>query len=224
MAARSLVLAAALSAVFTTAMLAARGWEPTGWSPATCLPDRCFCEAPRAAFPRQPADTWSNAAYVIAGGLLLGRGRLLFGALCVALGFGSAWFHGTLTLAGEWLDVWAMYAVVGLMIAEDLGRPDAFYAIGAFYAALQTWYPGRVWPFAVELAALLALEARLFQSRSKRGRLAVLGGLACFGLALVVWVPDRSGAWCAPESALQGHALWHVLCAAALFLVALRAE
>jgi hypothetical protein len=38
----------------------------------------------------------------------------------------------------------------------------------------------------------------------------------CFGSAFGVWVPSLSGGpLCEPESWLQGHAAWHLLCAGA---------
>ena len=39
-------------------------------------------------------------------------------------------------------------------------------------------------------------------------------------VAFGVWIPSQTGGlWCIPESWLQGHALWHVLCAVAAYLL-----
>ena len=43
-----------------------------------------------------------------------------------------------------------------------------------------------------------------------------VAALALFLAAFAVWIPSRSGgALCDPDSWIQGHAVWHLLCAAA---------
>jgi Ceramidase len=86
--------------------------------PASCLPDRCFCEHVAAAWPRQPADTWSSLAFVaVAMWVLvrphrpLSRGlRLAYAGSLIALGVSSFAFHATLSFVGQWADVTSMYA------------------------------------------------------------------------------------------------------------------
>lgn len=42
------------------------------WKPATCLPDGCFCEAPRnGTLLRQPVNTWSNMSFTAVGVLIV---------------------------------------------------------------------------------------------------------------------------------------------------------
>jgi hypothetical protein len=37
------------------------------WKPATCMPDRCFCEAVRPGAIAQPANTWSSFGFDLVG-------------------------------------------------------------------------------------------------------------------------------------------------------------
>ena len=34
-----------------------------------------------------------------------------------------------------------------------------------------------------------------------------------------IWMLDREGVACSPQSALQGHAMWHILTAASIFFI-----
>jgi hypothetical protein len=52
-------------------------------------------------------------------------------------------------------------------------------------------------------------------------------GLGIFAVAFAIWNVSRTGgAWCSPESLLQGHALWHLLSAVSVgcFYLYFRAE
>eukprot|EP01094_Clydonella_sp_ATCC50884_P001324 TRINITY_DN109_c0_g1_i3.p1 TRINITY_DN109_c0_g1~~TRINITY_DN109_c0_g1_i3.p1 ORF type:complete len:183 (+),score=58.84 TRINITY_DN109_c0_g1_i3:139-687(+) len=97
-------------------------WE--GWPQATCMPDDCFCEAPRLnTLIRQPANTWSNLAFVVVALYVLSLGRygrtfrsspppsplfakmsVCFAVGCVIEGMGSFFYHQSLTYAGQWFD------------------------------------------------------------------------------------------------------------------------
>lgn len=122
-------------------LLAAAGspaaWS--GWRPATCLPDACFCEASRSEFVRQPIDTWSNLAFVLAGLLmltddlrpaptrsnLLARRRtygVLYALAVILIGLGSWFYHASLTFAGQWFDVMGMYLLGTFMVLYGVAR------------------------------------------------------------------------------------------------------
>jgi dihydroceramidase len=204
----------ALVAIVAAALLAITAWAPdvSGLAPASCMP-RCFCEAPRAQIPRQLANTWSNLGFVFVGGLVLGAGRdALFGWVIVFLGPASMALHATLTLGGQWIDVMSMLFLPTLLIVRNRRAPawTWFLANGVLGALVAAWPASRRWVFAALIAMLLASELRL---RRPRRRLALAGGL--FALAFLAWTVDETGAWCAPTSLLQGHALWHLASAAA---------
>jgi hypothetical protein len=66
----------------------------------------------------------------------------------------------------------------------------------------------------IELA--IAVEHPEHRAEHRFGILA----LAAFLLAFSIWIPSRTGGpWCAPDSLVQGHAVWHLLCALATWLI-----
>ena len=165
---------AALALAAVAAGLAIAGLRPSwdGWKPATCVASGCFCESPRARGVRQPADAWSNVAFLAVGlwiSLQAGaEGSALSAAQTRALGFmtvfigaGSLFFHASLTLAGEFLDV----------MGEDGTTPGAQYELDvvAIHAAKTAT--------GVTAAAAKAAKTATAGTRAIKARVAVLGPL-----------------------------------------------
>lgn len=206
-----------------------------GWRPATCLPDDCFCEAVRETLVRQPANTWSSLAFVIAAAWVALRLRSssrarsalpqaeawLFVATLALLGLGSAFYHATLTFVGQVVDVAGMYLVATFILLHRLGPRFKLPPIGSVLAfvtanaalmAAQVTTPSmRRVAFGVLLVLALAIEWR----SSRRGRRWLASGALLMLLAFVIWAFDRERLICEPGSLLQGHALWHGLGAVA---------
>ena len=206
-----------------------------GWRPATCLPGDCFCEAVRDSLVRQPANTWSSLAFVIAAawvGLRLrssARARAalpkaeagLFLAALALVGLGSAFYHATLTFVGQVVDVAGMYLVATFILLHRLGPRFKLPPIGsvlvfvtanAVLMAAQVTTPSmRRVAFGVLLVLALAIEWR----ESRGGRPWLARGALLMVSAFVIWALDRERLICDPESLLQGHALWHGLGAVA---------
>ena len=143
---RPLVVAAVTAVVSLTLVLAAARW---GWlGPDTGRGDG-FCEAARPGWIRQPANTWSNVGFVLAGlavawyagdrarlGLTLGAHPGLataYAVLVVLLGPGSMAMHATQTDLGGHLDLLSMYLVsgfaLGYALMRFLGRGPALLAV-----------------------------------------------------------------------------------------------
>lgn len=206
-----------------------------GWRPATCLPADCFCEALRDSLVRQPANTWSSLAFVLAAVWIALRLRssararsalpraevgLLITSLAL-VGFGSAFYHATLTFMGQVMDVAGMYLVATFILLHRLGPrfnlPPigsvlVFVAANAGLMAAQVTTPSmRRVAFAVLLVLALALE----WGSSRRGRPWLARGALLMTFAFVIWALDRERLICNPEGLLQGHALWHALGAVA---------
>ncbi|HEV8246846.1 MAG TPA: ceramidase domain-containing protein [Polyangiaceae bacterium] len=209
---------------------------PGAWltAPASCLPDRCFCEHVGATWPRQPANTWSSLAFLaVAVWVLfeprraLPRGLQLSYALClVALGISSCVFHATLSFVGQWSDVTSMYAFASLLLAVQLPlcglvaarhRTLTFVLPTLASALLAAFVPAsRRVLFDILLGLALLTLVVLAQGKWRqveRGALRVALGLLV--VAGAVWVADLRHLWCEPSSLLQGHAVWHLLTAAA---------
>ncbi|HCT77467.1 MAG TPA: hypothetical protein DGG94_05130 [Micromonosporaceae bacterium] len=127
---RPIVIAGA-TALVSCSLLALAIWQ--GWLGMDVGRGSNFCEAARDSLVRQPANTFSNAGFVIAGLLIawhasvrenigssLSAHRNLATALAcivVLLGPGSAAMHATQSANGGHLDMLSMYLVASLAAA-----------------------------------------------------------------------------------------------------------
>jgi hypothetical protein len=113
--------------------------------PADCFPNHCFCEAVGATFIRQPIDSITNIAYVIAGVIiilftkkLLANNRpqirnslstkllYIYGLAHIAVGVGSFLYHSTFTFFGEQMDDDSMYLVASFILLFSIADRKVF--------------------------------------------------------------------------------------------------
>ena len=213
-------------------------WE--GWQPATCMPSDCFCEAIGPTLIKQPINTISSFLFVVVGFVIAIRPlttwqqetglaynhdfhsnlySTIYASALILLGLGSAFFHASLTFAGQTADVLGMYLLITFPLTYNLRR------LLCLPAGLTAWIYGvgnalLLWGliampeirrqiFAVLVILVLALEivVRLKGYRSNPKLIFGSLGLVVGGFAL--WVLDISGTVCMPTSLVQGHALWH---------------
>ena len=193
--------------------------------PASCMPDRCFCEAIRSGAIMQPANTWSSLAFVITGAaVLLGARNIqsrFFGAILVFLGIGSAYYHATLTFSGQFIDVLGMYLVATLALFHAIDRRAKMRSpsLAALYigtnialASILYWLPSlRRAVFGVIVMFFIILERAHI-----RNLIRAAGVLA---LAFIIWLIDYYRVACNASSVVQGHAIWHILGAVASWLI-----
>ncbi|MEO8501067.1 MAG: ceramidase domain-containing protein [Vicinamibacteria bacterium] len=202
------------------------------WAPATCLPDDCFCEAIRDGLVRQPANTWSSFAFLLAAVWVAGRPAhprssasktlprtehwLLVSSLML-VGLGSAFYHASLTFIGQVFDVSGMYLVATFILLHRLGPtwklPPVgsvlvFVGVNAGLMMAQVTTPSlRRLAFGILLVGALAVEWR----SARRGRRWLAIGASLMAVAFVIWILDRWRLVCATDSLVQGHAAWHLL-------------
>ena len=242
---RSVALAAGLTVVSMAAitlLLTLLGPDWAKYAPATCTATRCFCEAPRVGtLIVQPSNSWSSYGYAFAGFLMIllsqargwasafpGNAASYFGITAIFVGLGSVLLHATLTLWGQFFDVMGMYLVSGFMLVSALARWRNLTArqavllylvvVGGLLAVLYTMPEVRRWLFAVVLILSIAIElifARPLR-RDVRTRY-YLAGIVAKAVAFTIWNLDQHGTICAPESLVQGHAVWHLLGATSLW-------
>ncbi len=207
-----------------------------------------FCEAFREGSIKQPANTWSNLGFVVAGlwvvrragvdrkkaarpSNLVGRSvflSTLYAALVVFLGPGSMAMHGSGTAWGATTDVLSMLLYIAFPVAYALARLLGGGVRGFvwLYAALAGWLGvsllSGTLPFSGStlytwlVPAFAGLELWLQLRKSAVAREARWLGLAggVFLVALVIWrLSHTGGVLCFPDSLVQGHAIWHLLCA-----------
>lgn len=229
--------------------MADAAWDQ--WQAATCRPDHCFCEAIRDGPVRQPANAWSSLAFVAAAILIVMRARAdrrdrsgvpvnamttgtawpaVYVVALVVTGLGSAFFHASLTLVGQFLDVLGMYLIATFILLYNVGRlrPISQVVTVVSYLSLNIVLAGlllevptlRRYLFAVVLTAAVALELTIRARRTPViERRFFVGALIVIVVAFAIWVLDITKVACDPGSVLQGHALWHVLGAVASWLL-----
>lgn len=232
----------AVSAAMTIILLMLFGPDWSRFAAATCTETRCFCEMPRTgSFLLQPANSFSSFGFVFAGFLmiLVGRSRdwlsafpapaaSILGVAAIVTGVGSFLLHATLTLWGQFFDVLGMYLVSGffliIAIAKWRGIADRramiYYALLCviLVATLYALPEVRRWLFAVILLAAITLElvfARPLRPQVRTGY--YIAGVVANIVAFTIWNLDQRGQLCSPESLVQGHAVWHLLGAVALW-------
>lgn len=161
---------------------------------------------------------WRSAARAGQGLVTLPRGEVrLLAASLLLVGLGSAFYHASLTFAGQVLDVSGMYLVATFILFHRLGPRLSLSPVGGALgftfvnAALmvgQVTTPAMRRPvFAVLLTLALLVEWRA----SRAGRRWLGAGALVMLVAFLFWVLDQQRLLCAPDSLLQGHAVWHLL-------------
>lgn len=123
-----------------------------------------FCEAARPGLIKQPANTWSNIGFILAGltiGWQLSRGTFsankntitqkffygtFFACIVVMLGPGSMAMHATEASVGGWFDMLSMYLICSFTFA---------YALERFFSLSVVWFIGI---FALSLSTCLYVQ------------------------------------------------------------------
>ena len=218
------------------------GFALLGWpgTPIDCTTLLCYCEASAPGLWRQPINTWSNLAPLIAAFAVahdVGRpahGHLprtlgpMFALTLVFQGLGSMFFHASLVDWAGAVDAMSMFAVTGLLFAINLYRADALgerhllpfwliFSVGGMTLGLVA---AAVVGYAMMLLVLgwMGLEVWLHRRDPSLSKRWFRGGLVVFGVGVIVWHGSAIEGMplCDPTSAWQGHALWHVTSAAAI--------
>jgi hypothetical protein len=201
---------------------------------------------------REPQNTWSNLAFVMVGAHIVSRGfsrrAKMVGVTLIAVGIGSFLYHASASRTFRHADVAAMYGLffatsvlcVGswhYRLADVLERRVMELSIitvivGVCAAVGRNHVIIGVKPFSLTVATtvastimILSLGVPVFRRESLRTTLLAGAAVVVFAVAVVCQIGDRPGGWlCAPDSIVQGHALWHILSAAAVFLTVLTLE
>ncbi len=208
------------------------------------------CEPAGPPLWTQPPSAWSSLAFVVAGAWILvaawrrregpdARGEpsvsptpLTLGVLTILIGVGSAVQHGP---APPWNPVlhdpplMGALALVAADAAADLtGRPLRAWwwlaptALVVVLAALAPSASAATQAATAAVAVTISLLRVYRRPRVRRRTLAALAVLALGGLVGALSRPGRP--WCVPDGwldgALSGHAVWHLLAAIALVVLA----
>ncbi len=201
------------------------------------------CEAIRDGFLAQPANAISSFAFTAVGAAVLmwaakatgfeRRYRLVLGTTLAVAGVGSFLYHGpqawgaaeahdwsllalvivvgvTVALAPFVMRASVRWSIVGLAVVASIATSEASGATNAVFVG------------AIGLTVASDIVAHRGVPRP-RGLYASV--VVASVLAVGSFVVGRSGGvFCVPDSAMQFHALWHVLAAIAMGLYALASE
>ncbi len=208
------------------------------------------CEPAGPALWTQPPSAWSSLVFVVAGvwilaaawnrrtrptaaGVVVARHEpAALGVLTLLVGVGSAVQHGP---APSWNPVLHDPPLMGALalaaadaVADLTGRRTRTWwwlAPTGLVAVLAAVAPG-VSPVVQVATAVVAVPASLLRAyRRPRARRRTVAGLALLAVGGGIGTMSRPGRpWCVPggwlDGALSGHAVWHVLAAAALVVLA----
>lgn len=185
-----------------------------------------------SAFWGQPANGVTSLAFVVSGAAILAgrrghQGRVPFALLVIGIGVGSFIQHGPNPSWQEYahdLPLAGVLAFVAVDAAADLTgrRLSALWWAVPTVAMVPVVAVGPEASTAVQGAlTTVAIGLNLYRARVRPElRRTLLTSLAILGTgALIGTLGDRT-ALCRPDSLIQGHAVWHLLAATALWRLA----
>ena len=217
----------------------APGCPWSGFTP----PNIDWCERELCAQIVNPADTWSNLAYLLGALVMWQLARRAqrddlahFAPASLAVGAFSFAYHASYTWLFQFFDFVGMFVFCFLVIARNavrLGwiaptRERTLWLAGVLAASACVpllFYAGIAIQSTVLALILLSVAQELAlwwraAPAERAGYASYWGALAALSAAAAFSLADVTRAWCDPDDHwLQGHALWHLLSALALVLL-----
>jgi hypothetical protein len=162
----------------------------------------------------------------------------LIGFSVLYMGFGSFMYHATLTYFFQKLDQTGMYFLIIGLISYTLFKifpklkykgkmyvSNKFFIVAAVITQLLFFF--FLWKLPINIlfpALIIAFFTTNFILIAKiRNSISVISllkaSLITFLIAASVWVLDITNKLCSPTSIFQGHALWHLINTASIFLI-----
>ncbi|MCC6137687.1 MAG: ceramidase domain-containing protein [Bdellovibrionaceae bacterium] len=203
-------------------------------------PNVNWCEPTICAYINEPANTWSNLGFILVGILIWQRLKnsylKTFGAVVVVMGTFSAIYHATNNFATQLLDFLGMSLMMSYLLAFHWRRllrgrgPSFWMNFGGFlflnlvviFTLDKVNVPVQMLLFINALPlVVLDLYCGIRDKMLKQyGAFAI--GLVTLILAQVSAQIDLKRIYCEPDNVfLHGHVIWHLLCAVAMYFIAL---
>ena len=219
-------------------------WEGMTISKSALTVEYCEFNNPRKFF-HQSMNTYSNLVYFFLGVLICQiawgdyknrsfQNRLanfpllsaLMGVCFIYLNFGSAFFHASLTWAGQRMDMNGTYSITLTLVS--IGLYHVFHKINFSEQAKKIWIvimviiiicfyqihflisSGILVPVLI-LLMLILMGINYFQFPSKRYLFSGILSLVLIIVAIKIRTMDVQKTNCDPFSLYQGHSVWHLL-------------
>jgi hypothetical protein len=201
-----------------------------------------WCEATVCGWVNEPANAWSNLAYLAValwcawrwyatGSRAMGR----FAWTTLLVGVFSFAYHATNNFGTQLLDFVGMYVLafllvalnlhrVGVLLRERVSQVHVGLTVGCTALVPVMRYVQIPYQLVVLVAVLVIVGTEVVMSRRVGQRESYRDFWLAVGLmaaAAACSVADVTRVWCDPDNHwVQGHAAWHVLSALALLFTA----
>jgi hypothetical protein len=186
------------------------------------------CERLGGGLLTQPVNSVSSLGFVVAGTWILVRAQrhnrnreaIAVGLAAVAVGVGSVAFHAVSSASAHWLHDTTLLFLLGLVAVRHVGLrrvsvSRAAPVVCAGGGSVVLAYPGSTTLVAVMLIVCVAASEVVATWRRRAPVIPPsLATLLAFGL-FASWLGREGSPLCRPDSALQLHAVWHLVMAAA---------
>ncbi|MFL5784711.1 MAG: ceramidase domain-containing protein [Bacteriovoracaceae bacterium] len=204
------------------------------WAPTT----HEWCERQLCSWIREPANTFSNATYLIIGVLVLVQARKhiyphlkLLGYFAILLSFMSGFYHATSSFFGEVLDYGSMFLISSYLLTANLSRlykwsPTKMTIVASLIFILsvvglvQFRTVGAPF-FGVQISIALFVEIYMNKKGLAKPIYKPLWvACALFLVAYGIWNLDTNKIVCDPDNHfINGHAIWHILTGIAVWFL-----
>jgi len=199
-----------------------------------------FCEYNANGLIKQPANSFSNLAFSIVGLLIAWftlkgfytnnnlfntqkRYPVFMSIILVLLGAGSFAMHASNTSFGGFcyaLKRWLQLPDFLILFIFFIDVSICSYIYLSPFNNTLPYLTVAEYAFILNLVITVAIELYLYKKRNTSIKLSWgIAGTIIMLVAFAIWniSRTRNSLWCNPESLLQGHALWHILNAVALY-------
>lgn len=206
-------------------------------------PNVNWCEPTSCAIVNEPANTWSNLAFLVIGILIITRlnqhqHKVIrdFALIVIAMGFLSLVYHATNNFLTQFFDFLGMYLMTSFVLAFIVQRirkqaSEQLYTLFWFIVALNCclFIIFETMDIAVQHTVTLNIIVMVvldlwagYQEGRLKHYLYFAIALLIMTLAQAISQADLKRVWCEPDNLfLHGHAIWHLLGALGMLFLSL---